>query len=188
MKPFIQITRHLYEEPHHINLVIIASNGLMTGALEFYTSPDELDEHGAALSEFPRYQGDTNIWELGSETDWKRRAWYFLFRACCMRKSGECLFHLHFNNNSKLHDETMHDYPAVSEFCIRTTAERIQKFGSLMLIFAKLDHQRLYWTHDEATVDNELKNKDERCGDTVRSAMESLPGYTPQDVDPLVRF
>lgn len=188
MKSYIQITRHLYEEPYHLNLVIIASNGLMTGSLEFYTNPNKMDEFGQALKVFPRYEGTPHIWELGAEPDWKRMAWYFLLRAHCMRKSGQCLFHLRFNNNIKPHDKPMHPDPAVSEFCIRTTAERIQKFGGLLREFSKLEHQRLYWTNDEAILDNELENKDERTGNTVRSAMVSLPGYTHEDIDPFVRF
>ncbi len=188
MKPYIQITRHLYEEPYHLNLVILASNGLMTGALEFYTNPNKMNEVGLALEGFPRYQGDKHIWELGSEADWKRRAGYFLLRAYCMRKSGQCLFHLRFNNNMKPHDKPMHPDPAVSEFCIRTTVERIQKFGGLLREFAKLEHQRLYWTNDDAILDNELENKGERTGNTVRSAMASLQGCTLEDIDPLVRF
>ncbi len=160
----------------------------MAGALEFYTNPGQIDEHGLALGEFPHCPGSTHIWEIGSEADWRRRAWYFLLRTYSMRKSGQCLFHLHFNNNTALHDQPKLPDRAVSEFCIRTTAERIHKFGSLLRIFAKLEHQRLYWSNDEAIVDNELKNRDEYSGHPVRSAMTSLPGYIPQDVDPFVMF
>ena len=77
---------------------------------------------------------------------------------------------------------------AVSEFCIRTTPEGIKSFGNLLHKFSKLEHRRLLWANDEATVDNELINKDLRTADPVRSAMASLPGYKPQDVDPHFRF
>ena len=49
MKSFIQITRHLYEEPYHLNLVIIASNGLAMGSLEFYLNTSALKDIGEAL-------------------------------------------------------------------------------------------------------------------------------------------
>src|SRR5206468_6542901 len=67
VKPFIRITRHPYEEPYHVNLVVAASNGRQQGELEIYANAEDLAVFARELRGFPRQQGHVARWELGSE-------------------------------------------------------------------------------------------------------------------------
>ena len=42
MSPYIRLVRYPYEEPFHLNLVMIASNGGVRGRSEFYVGASEL--------------------------------------------------------------------------------------------------------------------------------------------------
>ncbi len=80
MASFLKITRHPYEEPHHLNLVVQVSNGTQTGSLEIYTTPEALLRSAEALRAFPRHSTDVFLWEIGSERPEDRWAFYFRFR------------------------------------------------------------------------------------------------------------
>lgn len=56
-------------------------------------------------------------------------------------------------------------------------ADEVNKIGSLLETFAKLEYQRLYWSPKEAAIDNLLKFRDRRVGDNIEAAFSSLPEY-----------
>lgn len=92
MRSFIQLSRHLYEEPYHLNLVIIASNGLASGSLEFYTNPGKIAELGSALKTFPSHQRSSHLFEIGSEYPEDQFAFYLRLRVQALNEKDKCLF------------------------------------------------------------------------------------------------
>jgi hypothetical protein len=175
LSSFIQITRHLYEEPHQLNLVIIASNGYAQGALEFYSSTKTLQEIGSALSVFPQNERSGYLYQGGSEYPEDRFGWYLRLRARALNSGEECLLQLRFNNNERNDQERYFETPQLTDFYIRTYANSLQRLGGLLKKFAKLKHQRLYWTPDSGFVDNNLLYRDRIAGDTLEAARLSLP-------------
>jgi hypothetical protein len=99
MHPFIQITRHPYEEPHHVNLVVSAGDGTFRGALEIYANAEDLSNVADALIGFPKSDDHVYTWELGSEDEKDRFAFYFRFRVFPTSLTGRCAVELRFNNN-----------------------------------------------------------------------------------------
>jgi hypothetical protein len=118
-KPYIRITRYPYEEPHHLNLVMTASNGQLVGKLEFYLNADALTEWATELEIFPRHAKSVALWELGSERPEDRFAFYFRMRLFTTDSVGHGAIQLCFSNNEALPERE------VSEFCIRSEAAQI---------------------------------------------------------------
>jgi hypothetical protein len=140
MKPYIRITRYPYEEPHHLNLVITASNGQLVGKLEFYLNADALTEWATEMEAFPRQAKSAVLWELGSARPEDRFAFYFRMRLFTVDGLGHGAIQLAFNNNEASPDRE------VSEFCIRSEAAQINRLGNLLRQFSKLNHQVLHWS------------------------------------------
>lgn len=139
MHSYIRITRHPYEEPYHINLVLEASNGKQKWKLEFYENAESLRTLAEKLEVFPRHKDDVCLWELGSEYPEDRWAYYFRFRVFLTDASGYCAIQIRFNNNHALPDREM------VEFCIRAEANQINRLGQLCRTFAELKHEVLVW-------------------------------------------
>src|SRR5687768_3782680 len=116
MNPYIRITRHPYEEPYHLNLVIEASNGSVCGKLEFYLNADALLKWADEMEIFPRHATSVVLWEIGSERPEDRFAFYFRLRLFTVDSLGHGAIQLRLNNNAALPDRE------VSEFCIRAEA------------------------------------------------------------------
>jgi hypothetical protein len=136
---FLKITRHPYEEPHHLNLVVQASNGTQTGSLEIYTTPEALLRSAEALRAFPRHSTDVFLWEIGSERPEDRWAFYFRFRVFLTAPTGESAIHFRFNNNRDLPERQ------ISEFCLTAEPSQINRLGKLLQEFASLQHEILFW-------------------------------------------
>lgn len=182
MKPFIQITRHLYEEPYTLNLVIIASNGTAMGSLEFYLNPDNLREIGENLSEFPKFERSNYLFERGRERPEDNHAWYFRFRAYAKNNLEECGIHLRLNNNAKHNlykgrpgEFTSFETPQLTDFTIDIDAQGIRKLGELIREFSKLNHQRLYWRNETGSLDNNVLEPPTNHGHVVTEAFAALP-------------
>jgi len=182
MKPFIQITRHLYEEPYTLNLVIIASNGRATGSLEFYLNPNNLKEMGEKLAEFPKFERSNYLFERGRERPEDNHAWYFRLRAFAKGNIEKCGIHIRLNNNAKHNtyreqpgDITSFYTPQLTDFTIDMGTSNIRRFGELLIEFSELNHQRLYWTLDSGTLDNVLIGLADYASDTIGNAFASLP-------------
>ena len=152
MTPSIKIIRYPYEEPHHLNLVIEATNGPFRGRLEFYCNASDLIELSNELEAFPRHASAVYLWELGSERVEDRFAHYFRFRLFTIDSVGHCAIQLRFNNNEELPDRE------IAEFCIEAEPSELVKFGNLVRKFSRLEHEVLFW---EPSGGQLYKNKEE---------------------------
>jgi len=139
MKSWIKITRHPYEEPYHLHLVMAASNGQQRGELEYYCNADDLKKIADVLEVFPLHATSVYLYELGSERPEDRFAFYFRFRLCTTDSKGHCAIHLRFNNNRNIPDRE------IAEFCIRVEPASLNRLGRLFQEFALLKHEVLYW-------------------------------------------
>lgn len=140
MAAAITIIRYPYEEPYHIHLVIIATNGPLQGRLEFYTDPSEILALADIFAVFPRHAEDVYLWELGSERREDRFAFYLRIRLFTVDSAGHCAIQLRFNNNKDL------PQCEISEFCITSEPSDLNRLGLLLREFAKLDQEVLHWT------------------------------------------
>ncbi|MEI7948104.1 MAG: hypothetical protein WCJ02_15490 [bacterium] len=143
MKPYLTIERFPYEEPYHLNLIMRASNDSQAGMLEIYSSPEQLNEIGKDLIDFPLSIGHVVLWELGSERPEDRFAHYMRFRAFALDSVGHTALHLRFCNNLDLPAK------AISEFCITAEAAALNRLGKLLCDFALLKHKYLFWSPTE---------------------------------------
>jgi hypothetical protein len=147
MKPYIKITRETYEEPHHLNLIIEASNGRTSGKLEYYCNASDLVEISKALINFPSQTPGEYLYELGSEKPDDRFAFYFKLNTYTIDSVGHCAVQLKMNNNSDCPNAEM------SEFSILADAADINRLGELIKKFSQLEHTSLIWN----IKDGELK-------------------------------
>lgn len=181
MNKFIQLTRHLYEEPYQLNLVVIACSGSAVGSLEFYTNADRLRETGEALSVFPRHDRDTFFCQRGYEEHIRPFGSYLMLHAVALRNTEQCALRLRLNNNGNRPEKSIH-LPQldvqVTDFWLRATRQRIKELGELLVEFSKLEHQRLYWDGSRSLIDNELQFRERRTGDNPAAAFASLPSDT----------
>lgn len=136
---YIRITRFPYEEPHHINLVLEASNGNQKTVFEYYCNATDLEEMASGLEEYPRHSSDVYLYEFGSERPEDKWSYYFRFRAFLTNGLGNCAIQLRTNNNSELPDKEL------SEFCIKAETSQINRLGNLLREFSKLNHEVLEW-------------------------------------------
>ncbi|MGB8354782.1 MAG: hypothetical protein WCD79_12885 [Chthoniobacteraceae bacterium] len=139
MKPYLRIRRFPYEEPYHLHVVIPVSNGRTSGELEFYTTPDALTSWADHLEVFPRHKNDVFLTEIGSERLEDRWAYYIRFRVFITDNLGHCALHFRFSNNRPL------PHLDLFEFCIEADAAAINRLGTLLRGFAKLEHELLAW-------------------------------------------
>ncbi|MEN9600901.1 MAG: hypothetical protein RIS56_507 [Verrucomicrobiota bacterium] len=138
--PFIIIHRHPYEEPYHLNLVISASNGVMSGTLEYYCNAEDLGEVGGKLAVFPERKGDTYVYELGSPRPEDRFAFHFALRTSTLDSAGHCALQLTMNNNRPSPDDVS------CSFSIRAEPAAINRLGRLLTAFGELMHSELRWS------------------------------------------
>lgn len=137
---YIRITRYPYEEPHHVHLVLEASNGSQKTVFEYYCNATDLNDMASSLEEFPRYQSDVYLYELGSEKPEDKWSYYFQFRAFTTNGVGGCAIKLRTNNKSELPNRE------ISEFCIQAESSQINRLGQLLKEFSHLEHEVLEWT------------------------------------------
>lgn len=180
MKPFIQIKRHLDGEPHYMNLVIIACNGCAMGSQEIYLNPEHIQEIGEQLIDFPKHDRSNFLFERGSERPEDNFAWYFRLRAFVKGRLEKCAIQIRLNNNEthnkhRRPDEAASPYqPQITDFCINLDAEDIRRLGDLLVDFSKLEHDRLYWTHDSGYVDNVVGQPPDNRGEVEKEAFAVL--------------
>jgi hypothetical protein len=136
----IKITRFPYEEPYHLNLWIEASNGKMNGRLEYYCNADDLSELGNKLVGYLGNQDETIVYERGSEKPEDRFAFFFSLRVNPLDLAGHSVVRIRMNNNQPP--------PAteVCEFCIPVDVIDVNRLGSLLGAFGKLNHRVLDWS------------------------------------------
>lgn len=147
MDYFIKITRTPYEEPYHLQLWLEVSNGRQTASMEIYVNTDALVDAGKSLEQFPRHATDVYLFELGSERPEDRWAYYLRIRAFLTNGRGHCALLFRMNNNRDL------PYRELAEFCIEAEAANINRLGSLLRDFSKLEHDTLLWSSSESVIE-----------------------------------
>jgi hypothetical protein len=144
MSYFLRITRTPYEEPYHLQLLLETSNGRQSASLEIYVNADSIKEMSNALEAFPRHATDAYLFEVGSEREEDRWAYYLRFQAFLTNALGHSALLFRFNNNREL------PYRELAEFCIETEPASINRLGGLLKEFSKLQHKTLYWSPDDS--------------------------------------
>lgn len=137
--PGIIITRFPYEEPHHLNLHIAASNGRLGAELEYYCNADDLKRLGKQFSNFTGARGEEITYELGSEKPEDRFAFFLSLRASPVDLCGHCAVLIRCNNNREPAERE------VSEFAISADVADLNRLGQLLSGFSRLKHHRLEW-------------------------------------------
>ncbi len=174
MKKFIQITRHLYEEPYTLNLVFIVSNGRSMGHLEILLSRSDLEKLGTDLTKLKLHKTTRFRFVRGSELPADNHAWYFRFGVRASKKADRCRFNFRFNNNrdrSKI--EIVSEPPQLVDLEINTPFSEIGKLGKAIYELSQLNKTRLFWCEDHLVVDNKVYEKDP-SGDVISPAFEAL--------------
>ena len=146
MASSLTITRHPYEEPYHVDLVVRAVTDGAVAEQRIYANATDLIECADAFQGFPRRADDVYSWELGSEQPEDRFAFYFRLTVRMIRGSGRCAVHLRFNNNE--------DFPRrrVAEFAFGAMPTDLDRLGRAFRQFARLQDTVLEW----AVGDDEL--------------------------------
>jgi hypothetical protein len=137
----IKITRFPYEEPYNLRLWIEASNGQrMNGILEYYCNAADLNDLGNKLIGFRGNQNEKVVYELGSEKPENRFAFFFSLQVISLDLAGHSAIRIRMNNNRPP--------PATEacEFCIPTDVADVNRLGSLLVAFGKLEHRVLDWS------------------------------------------
>jgi len=135
----LRITRHPYEEPYHLNLVVRVETPRSAGELEIYINSDDLRVAADALRSFPRRPGDEFAWEIGSERPEDRWAYYFLLRVTQVRLTGQCSVRVRLNNNQQAPDQFLFDVSIPAE------PMDLARLASLLSEFGKLRATELEW-------------------------------------------
>jgi len=180
MNSFIQITRHLYEEPYQLNFVILASNGLATGGMEFYSNTESIYGIGESFLNFPRHDRSNYLFERGSERPEDNFGWYFRLRVYANNSMENCSIQLRMNNNAppnvlRPRDGIYYVNSQLTDFIIDIDSENLKNLGGLLVTFSELKHQRLFWSPTKALVDNKLPFAERRAGDNIEAALAALP-------------
>jgi len=145
MQSFLNITRHPYEEPHHVNLVVSAGNASTQAEFEIYANASDLTDAAQSFTGFPRTDNDSFIWELGSENKRDRFKFYFRLRVFQFSSTGRCAIELRFNNNQEPPDQL------VVEFCIKAYPADLDRLGTIFYSFSRLDDLTMEWTVHSGT-------------------------------------
>lgn len=138
MNSYIEVVRCPYEEPHHLNLIVTASNGLQSASLEIYANATDLGVYANALRGVASRTSEA-LWELGSERTEDNFAFYFRFRAHQVSAFGQCALEVRMNNNRPPPDRE------ISEFSIRAFPADLDRLAALFEQFGHLRHRRLKW-------------------------------------------
>ena len=147
----IRITRTPYEEPYHLCLRLAASNGRLSGDLEYYCNASDLGSLGKQLADFAGLKTGDVTYELGSEKKEDRFAFYLGLRVRALDSRGHCAVVVRLNNNQEVPDKE------VAEFCITAEVADVNRLGNLLIEFGRLQHRVLSWTvrDGELLKDNE---------------------------------
>jgi hypothetical protein len=150
--PGIRITRYPYEEPHHLNLRVTASNGRITGDLEYYCNATDLGVLGRQLVGFSGRRTEEIVYELGSEKPEDRFAFLFSLRVKPLDSVGHCAVLVRMSNNGAAPEKE------VREFAIKAEVADVNRLGRLLEDFGRLEHRVLDWhIHDGSLIEDEIR-------------------------------
>lgn len=138
MTSLLRITRHAYEEPHCVNLVVQASTDGCSAELEVYANAEDLARAADALEAFLRPDREFK-WELGSERPDDRFAFYFLLRVWQVSAAGRCAAGIRFCNNQQPPDRR------VAEFSWLVEPADVDRLGRSFREFSRLASDAMEW-------------------------------------------
>lgn len=138
-RSYLTVRRYPYEEPHHTQIEVIASNGDFTARTDFYCNVSELAAIGRALQKFPRTIGDEYKFEVGSSDPAARTYHHFVLRAYTIGSAGHCGLQISINQKQPEPDE------GISCFSMKVEPASISRLGNLFLSFAELRHLEFRW-------------------------------------------
>lgn len=138
---YVLAQRHPYEEPHHTQVTIAASNGLFSGSLSIYCSVDLVGLLGRSLAAFPAKVPDEYILAYGSEDPADRFAYYLRLRAYTVGPRGQSALQVTMNLNTPCPDDGR------SEFSIaEIEPARLSRLGALFVRLALHPSGKFRWT------------------------------------------
>ena len=140
MRSFLSITRQPYEEPYHVNLLVSAGNLSTQAQFEIYANASDLNNAASSLIGFPKTDSDIFTWELGSEDEQKRFAFYFRLRVFQFSATGRCAIEIRFSNNQKPPNQQM------VEFCIEAYPSDLDRLGTIFESFGRLEDLTMEWS------------------------------------------
>ncbi|HEU5181297.1 MAG TPA: hypothetical protein VFW45_10920 [Candidatus Polarisedimenticolia bacterium] len=143
MKPFIRMTRLPYQEAHQVHLVVVASNGRQMGEIEVYSNAEGLAALASKVRGFPKEEGDTVSWELGSERPEDHFAFYLRLRVFQVAASGRCGIELRLCNHREPPDR------AFVEFSIEALPSDLDRLADLLERFSREELRVLEWNVDD---------------------------------------
>jgi len=139
MRSFLNITRHPYEEPYHVNLLVSAGNRSTQAEIEIYANASDLKDVASSLLGFPKTDNDIFNWELGSENEHDRFAFYFRLRIFQISPTGRSAIEFRFNNNQKPPNQQ------IVEFCIDAYPSDLDRLGTMFEKFSRLEDLTMEW-------------------------------------------
>lgn len=148
MNTLLRLTRHPYEEPYHVELLLEACDGRTHASIPYYTSVHSLVELGVALEGFPVAGRSEHVYEVGSEEPERRSAYHIRLRFFVIGQDGSC--------GIDLHCKCMREEPEfeTADLTIETRIDGIKRLGGLLTGFGKLDHRVLEWDGVEGCLKN----------------------------------
>ena len=139
---YLVVRRHPYEEPHYTELEVLASNGSFKGSTNIYCNVSDFEEIGKRLIEFPRFIGDSYLYEYGSPDPKARFFRQIILRAYTLDRSGHCALQVAMNLNQDEPEE------GTCRFSIKCEPNSLIRLGTLFLAFARLQHLEFKWVPD----------------------------------------
>jgi hypothetical protein len=151
---YLTVRRLPYEEPHHTQLEITASNGVFTGSTDIYCNVSDLSEIGKKLKAFPKTVPDEYKYEYGSSDPAARFYRHFVFRVYTVGSWGKCALQISINQNPSEPEENQGEQEGgVCLFSIPAEPASINRLGDLFITFGKLQHLEFKWVPDSDTND-----------------------------------
>lgn len=140
MPSFLNITRQPYEEPYHLHLLVFAGNPTTLTRFEIYTTSSDLNDAAESLIGFPKSNADTFTWQLGSELEQDRFAFYFRVRVFQFSHTGRCAIEIRFSNNRKP------PHQQIVEFCIEVDPSDVDRLSRMLKSFARMEDLTMEWS------------------------------------------
>jgi hypothetical protein len=136
----ILVKRYPYEEPYHLQLEFLVSNGGFCGNTDIYCNADDLKTIGMALKAFPKNVSDEYQYEYGSENPKDRFYRNFVLRAYITDSVGHCAVQIEINNNNS------EPYEGKCKFSIQADAASINRLGDRFIRFSELEDYEFEWS------------------------------------------
>ncbi|HOO51835.1 MAG TPA: hypothetical protein PLK94_11160 [Alphaproteobacteria bacterium] len=134
------VRRYEYEEPYHIQLEFIISNGKFSSTVDIYCTVDDVRKIGESLFVFPKKMNDEYSFVYGSENPEDNFDKFFSLKAYTVDGSGHCALQFKVNLNEVAPSE------GKSVFSLLAETSEINRLGKLFITFSKLKHKEFQWS------------------------------------------